>query len=190
MNHTIQTQQIYGGARCTDLTVESLRSKGASKRGHIGTINLIQFHIQRQLNSLNADPGIRKAKQARIWLPPYNIYHTSVNTSKPTDRYLDQLCSFYSISCLKCLHVTKPSEMQNTVVRTEVIWNGLNHTYLQVCFHTVLNNLKWSSLEATAFLSAGFLHMHHILSPLPKPKYLVPCWSWFHIINASGLCLL
>lgn len=63
MTHTpTPMQQIYEGAQSTILTVGSLRSKGTSNGGQTAAINLIQFHISRQLDSLKADPGDQKGQ--------------------------------------------------------------------------------------------------------------------------------
>lgn len=124
-NHTFLTNTGTDLWKCRVLTVGSLRSRGASKRGHVATINLIQFHILRQLGSSDADPGITKAKHARIWFPS-SICHTGVNTSKLTDRAHINHVSFtvfhaYYVFMSWSIELT----MHNSVVTAAVTWKGL-----------------------------------------------------------------
>lgn len=132
-NHWIryprETQEIYGFARYTMLTLGRLRSKGASKRGHIATINLSQFHIQRQRERLNADPELRKTKQARTW---QHLSHThqyfysqipGLNCVSFTVFHV--LNSFLSQSLQNCKCITQLWQQQSYEMTL------LKHTYWQ-----------------------------------------------------------
>lgn len=104
-NKMSQHSQINVGPQCT-LTVQSLRSKGASKRGHIATINLIQFPIQRKLDSLNADPGIRKTKQPTVG---FDYHHAFISEASILPKTLTDL--FVNHVTFIEFHVTKPSAL-------------------------------------------------------------------------------
>lgn len=105
MNYAMPTQQIYGVVRCTMLTVGILRSKGATKRGHTATIKLIQFHTQRQLDSLMLTLGSdRPNKLGFDYHRTTFITQASILPNTLIDVWIN--CVSFTV-----FHVTKPSEL-------------------------------------------------------------------------------
>lgn len=159
------------GSPCP-LTVWSLRSKGASKRGQRATIKLIQFTIQRKwkLESWPRDQKVQTT-YSRIWLPPY-IYLGSINTSKRTDRSLCKSCYLYRISCYRAFWIVNAQiDCDNS---SHMKWLFIPSNNLQRCMQPVRNK-KWNTIFKKG------------VSPLTL--YLVASWSRFHIMKRLPLTL-